>query len=614
MAIYRLWLLSLNDNSIIYSRYFPHIEKKDGFSFPWITPQEFMKCLYVSLGLEINENSLKNKLESNLNIFPSDDESSSLKYLKDQSSSSSSCSLNSLISLVSNSTMNTSNISKQNLLDSSETNIMKEHICLYNHLPLIICPIVNIREYKHSSDETKKAGIDNLIMLVYEQNRYLFVCCPRLMKKNGEITTKYNDCFENEKLIVEEHSISLSYTILHMIASMFFLKNKSIVEIERFISTFMPFGNLIKTNSSDIHYFPLTNLNFKTTTISLRLTESISTSFRTCPQNDNCNEVIFGTLTVDYFNSEPQNTKKEIIINIDNLDTVLLMLPNNCHTNNLALVYDVANSSNFNLNVVHYKSHNQIEEKKSYFEEPPLTDAGFKIFRTKYVIYKKGDQVLPQNKSFIDSQNIFHISLRIILNDKIPFEEVRFKYFMVKFSLDSGLVKNKVQTIGNSINNLIIRESVKISQGQVKSENNMLVWMIGTRLMKSKKLSFDIDLIIPKDNLSNLQTHCNFSHFFLLKNIFNHVKNTKTSLLTNSNEERYRLKESRINYPLEMLMPFLKLSRINLLLEPSKTQNKNQMDSSIGKSMMSNEVLQIEYHLNSFEYRLFPKILENVQK
>ena len=100
---------------------------------------------------------------------------------------------------------------------------------------------------------------------------------------------------------------------------MFFAKNKSLRSLELFISSYMPFGTLIKTKS-DQDILLLSKLYPKDTAISIRLTESISTSFQSDETNIPDNETIFGTLTINYIGTKytKSSTKSDIVLNIEN--------------------------------------------------------------------------------------------------------------------------------------------------------------------------------------------------------------------------------------------------------------------------------------------------------
>lgn len=641
MTLYRLWLISLVDEKILYSKFFPHQEKKDGYTFPLITSQEFIKCLYLSLGIDNNQifsktNSKKTK-ESNLNLSTSssfENPDNISQYSRDRrsslSSSSSSCSLSSMMS---STTLNTiATVSRQTSMDStaqlSESSVLKEYLCLYNHLPLIICPLVNMRKQRQENsmtmsssfneDHRSKSGlVDNLILLVYENQGYLFVCCPRISQKSQSefLKTNHDHCDVNEKLLLQEPNISLSYTILHMISSMFFAKNKSLRSLELFISSYMPFGTLIKTKS-DQDILLLSKLYPKDTAISIRLTESISTSFQSDETNIPDNETIFGTLTINYIGTKYRSsTKSDIVLNIENLHSISLVLPTNCSTNESSLIYDINNRNQYNLNIVHYKTNNNQDDDNNGYKNNRSSNE-WKFFQTKYTIHRKsspGQQKQQQQQSFINSNNIHHINLIIWINDKISlFDDIKFKYFLIKFSLNRGQSKKQVQTIGNSINNLIIRDSVKISQGQLKNEQNSLVWMIGNRLSRAtKKLSIDFDLVIDRDNLKNLDTQCTFNHTVQFRTNLHYrsnrpLINNNTSMMIRNQQ----LFESKIQPPINMIPSYLRLSKIAMIIsEPMITSQQQQQQSSTINE--SNEYCNIEYNLNSYEYRLYPSIIDS---
>ncbi|KAH9412500.1 putative rRNA-processing protein EBP2 [Dermatophagoides pteronyssinus] len=534
------------------STFSAHYEKKDGYTFPLITSQEFIKCLYLSL----------------------------------------------------------------------------EYLCLYNHLPLIICPLVNMRKQRQENsmtmsssfneDHRSKSGlVDNLILLVYENQGYLFVCCPRISQKSQSefLKTNHDHCDVNEKLLLQEPNISLSYTILHMISSMFFAKNKSLRSLELFISSYMPFGTLIKTKS-DQDILLLSKLYPKDTAISIRLTESISTSFQSDETNIPDNETIFGTLTINYIGTKYRSsTKSDIVLNIENLHSITLVLPTNCSTNESSLIYDINNRNQYNLNIVHYKTNNNQDDDNNGYKNNRSSNE-WKFFQTKYTIHRKsspGQQKQQQQQSFINSNNIHHINLIIWINDKISlFDDIKFKYFLIKFSLNRGQSKKQVQTIGNSINNLIIRDSVKISQGQLKNEQNSLVWMIGNRLSRAtKKLSIDFDLVIDRDNLKNLDTQCTFNHTVQFRTNLHYrsnrpLINNNTSMMIRNQQ----LFESKIQPPINMIPSYLRLSKIAMIIsEPMITSQQQQQQSSTINE--SNEYCNIEYNLNSYEYRLYPSIIDS---
>lgn len=659
MTIYRLWLISLADKKILYSKFFPNLEKKDGYTFPLITAQEFIKCLYISLGIDnqsISTNNAKKTKESNLNISTSssssfENQDNFSQYSRDRrSSSSSSCSLSSLSSMMSNTTVNTiATVSRQtSQMDSStESSIIKEYLCLYNHLPLIVCPLVNMRKQRERSismssssishediHRTSKSGlVDNLILLVYEHQGYLFVCCPRISQKSQlELikTINHDHCDANEKLLLQEPNISLSYTILHMISSMFFAKNKSSRSMELFITSYMPFGTLIKTKS-DQDVLLSSKLYPKDTVISIRLTESLSTSFQSDELKAPDNETIFGTLTLNYIDTKHKSSSKsDIVLTIENLHSCSLTLPTNCCTvaNESTIIYDINNRNQYNLNIIHYKTNNNKQQNDNNGNKNYLADRSsneWKFFQTKYTIHRKSSQIQSsgqqqqQQQSFIDSKNIHHINLTLWINNKISFEDVKFKYFIIKFSLNRGQSKKQVQTIGNSINNLIIRDSIHISQGQLKNEHNSLIWMIGNRLPRtSRKLFIDFDLLITRDNLQNLDTQCTFSHTVQFRMNFhqksnrspmNNNNNNNLSMIRNNNTQLY---ESKIQSPINMIPPYLRLSKIAMIFEPSSMDiSKQQQQQKRSAEINNNEYCHFEYNLNSYEYRLYPSIIDS---
>ena len=237
MTIYRLWVLSLNGQRLIYSRYFPHLEKQDNFTFPSISANEFLRSVFASLGLDY-ANSIPASSTSTLSNVDYD-----YGKLSRSSSSASSSSLNSLISTSTSLSNRTKGPDGATVADSS---ISSGFSVFHNYLPLIVCRFMNnprdnmslaMGEHHH---HPKTPYID-LILLVFEKNGHLFICCPRLVSHLSTINIDNN----YEQLLLEEQNISLSYSALQLISSSFFTHNKSVKQLEIFVSNCMPFGTLI---------------------------------------------------------------------------------------------------------------------------------------------------------------------------------------------------------------------------------------------------------------------------------------------------------------------------------------------------------------------------------
>ena len=149
-----------------------------------------------------------------------------------------------------------------------------------------------------------------------------------------------------------------------MISSMFFAKNKSSRSMELFITSYMPFGTLIKTKS-DQDVLLSSKLYPKDTVISIRLTESLSTSFQSDELKAPDNETIFGTLTLNYIDTKHKSSSKsDIVLTIENLHSCSLTLPTNCCTvaNESTIIYDINNRNQYNLNIIHYKTNNNKQQ------------------------------------------------------------------------------------------------------------------------------------------------------------------------------------------------------------------------------------------------------------
>ncbi|KAF7492272.1 hypothetical protein SSS_06661 [Sarcoptes scabiei] len=654
MAIYRFWLISIRDRSILYSRFFPHLERKDKFVFPSISSEDFLRYLFISLGIdrcldEIKQQR-KQKKSSELggrNIVSEYDESNRSSPYRARSSSSSNCSLTSSIS---SSTISTPISKRSDLFDpisssplsslSIDSNLSEESVCLYNHLPLIVYPLISRKNLDSSLESDEKVQEDdfitnNLILLVYEQNGLLFVCSPRLIptKDSIQYSRTVLSCSEIEKLVIENQYVSVAFTILDLIAS-HYSQTKSVRMIENFISETLPFGNLIRTKILDLDH-PLsssissnkqTKLSSKEFILHLELSESISTSFHH-NQSDSIDETVFGTMKIETLQGRSKFSQSEFLVHINNLDACTLTLPNNCQLisntkDGQHLCYDLLEQSESNLNVLHYKSLNRDELKMKYFDRKQSTRS--RLFRTSYTINRRHRSIESKTKNSIDSFSItdsenvlHHLNLQLFLDETIDFEQIRFKFFTIKFSLKHSLAKRQVQTIHNSLPNLIVRDSIKVNQGEISNANDMIVWNVGKKLSRRKKLSIEFDFIVNCKDLANLETQCYFSYrnqtrFSLMKSI---SKNINPLLFQNkpncSGDENSIQMEAKFASSSEKITPFLQFFKF-VLKESRKISSLHSQtqEKSRNEKVPDPFWIQFDYQLNSFEYRLYPKTIE----
>ncbi|KAI2808211.1 hypothetical protein BLOT_006153 [Blomia tropicalis] len=633
MTIYRIWVISLSNHKLIYSRHFPHVEKRDDFIFPIITYHDFLRSLFSSLGIEYQQQSKTNQTkeyhQSNATISNID----SIEYSSQLSRSSSSCSLSSVYS---SSTIMSSIVGGGRFSTASgESNLDKmitssTHSDLFNYLPLIVCRFMNNPPDMMSSmtssvlieEHQKQLAYVDLVLLVYEKNGYLFVCCPRLVSSFN--MSAINDDQTYEQLLLEEDNISLSYSALQLISSTYFKEHKSIKHLELFISSSMPFGTLIKDKLKfdSTNFQQISKKKFSSSYSDIRneglirlcFNEFVSTSFQNLGKILNQNETIFGSLTIDNQLKNIKNlSKAEVILSISNLGAFSFAKPINCDVTNIStLIFDLKHSKLDPFNIFHYRLKSMDEEIKhsssTTTDSESANQNNGKVFSYRYIITRKVINPSNVGRNYLSTKNCHHVTLTLQLNSKFAMEELRFSYFLIKFSLNQGRAKNDIQTADSSISNLIVRESIRTNFGQVRSEGANFQWVIGQKVPKTGKMSLDFDLLINEDKIENMETICNFR--------FEQKFAYKLTSLKKGPNNFDEVRECQVKLSSKLLEPQINCSKLTLFTEIDRNQfgeiNVNERKSDSSK--ISNVVL-LEYRLNSFEYRLFPELhpISNLQ-
>lgn len=487
---------------------------------------------------------------------------------------------------------------------------------LHNYLPLIVCRFLNNPRDVNLLDEHQKFAYIDLILLVFEKNGYLFLCCPRLTSNTSLSALNIDSHFE--QLLLEEQNISLSYSALQLISSSFFAQSKSIKHLEIFITKCMPFGKLLK-DGADLMKQPIDRKadksNGDSTLIRLCINEFVSTSFQTFSRNSTKEgETIFGTFTVDAASLSPaEYSKAEVKIAVDNLSSFTIAKPPNCELLNAStLSFNLKNAKLDPMNLLHYRLKSGEDESKQGTGSNDLDNR--KIFSYRYVIGAKSSAVRSA-RSVISARNCQHLAVVISFNGHLPVDEIKFGYFQIKFSFKHSKPKGEVQTADSSFSNLIVRDSIKASFGQVRNEGANFFWNIGQKIPKSGKLSLEFDILADESKLSNLETVCNFrfEHRVALKLAY-----TKkvTSLVADSSQGRLigrppeELEEMRECQPKQfckLIEPHLLLSKLMLQTELHPNQLSIRAPERRSESKPGGNLVLFEYRLASFEYRLLPE-------
>lgn len=578
MTIYRIWVISLTSGSanqlpqskLIYTRHFPHLERRDCFTFPSITSADFLRSVFASLGIDqfsttatptatlvgtgglrsstmYGSNATLSSSAAQNSSFTADTSLSRMSTMSTGGGSSSHGSSGSLNSILSTATTNTTSTRGPGLLSSDQhptfgDSSMTNTSALHNYLPLIVCrfmnsPRENAEEFQQQ--QTKLAYVD-LLLLVFEKSGHLFLALPRLTSSSGHY--HLNDVTSTEyyeQLLLEETNISLAYSALQLLATSFFAASKSVKSLEVVVSSCMPFGTLIKDgaelrsvinaeeevrkkkDSSNLESDPAVVLR-------LVLNEFISTSFATSFSSSQAfrdqGETLFGTLIVEpgYFLASrlQQIGRAELKMGVENLGTFSVAKPPNCDTSSSLLTFDLKNCKLEPFNTLHFKHQkgDKVSGDTSFSSSsspkslPESGQNGQKLFTYRFKIAPRGSTTLPGNRTLSvlnsspQSSNLQHLSLTLNFSNSgqrspVDHTELKFAFFVVRFTFtktggksQSGKQGGHQTTDSSSLGNLIVRESIRASFGQVRNENSNTVfsWIIGQRLPKSGGEFFEI--------------------------------------------------------------------------------------------------------------------------
>ena len=518
-----------------------------------------------------------------------------------------------------NTTASAMTISQKNNLNHSlsKSNLLEDDYVLYNHLPLVICNFLNQRSQdgmscSMSSEDNPKSLTVKILMLVYEQNGFLFVCCPRLVTQNGSLTLNIDQCFDCDKLLLEEQNISLAYSTLNLMGSIFVNEGKSIQSLELFIIDYMPFGTLIN-NDKTINFTQKKKSLFRTKNdkepvISIQITESISTSFQSAQIEKSSfgKETIFGTLTTDYIsNTNNRINKCELNVDLVNSHKLSFTLPSNCNLINSCLLFDLSHGKAHPFNILHYRDKNSEDDNSRRLSNQPESQiCNGKIFNYLYKIYQNSTSQ-GSSKKLYDPEKTYHVTLIMKFNSTIYLEEIMLGYFSIKFGFSQRLLK-QVQNSDNSLSNLVIRDSIKASHGQVKNQNQNFVWIMGNKIPRSGKISLEFDLLIEQDKLANLSTQCSFRFDLKIISRLN-SKPTDDLNLNDNRDSKIDIMECKLNTSPNSIKPQLVISSLRLITETNRTDEPLRKNSKDKMDSAKNSIL-FQYKLNSFEYQLYPKI------
>lgn len=592
MTLYRLWIICLQTKNVIYTRHFPHLESMDDFTFPKVTPEEFVQTLFSSIGLKLEKSS--NVLDRKDSILSVNTVSSN--NLRNQIKSTSSSSLASSFSTVSRHT----SASYDNESSTHEHSV-DGSLMLQNSLPLIVCKFIKhvaIEAFYHAEiDRQHQIAVITLIMLIHEQNGYLFVGCPRITSLDNNIKSMVLD-FEN--LLLDEHNISLAYTALHLFASYFFKASKSILALEYFFLTCLPMGTLINQNIQ--HTLSQVKVSSKATNksslssqkqcIKVSVNEMMSSSFKSVldPKSSKT-ETIFGKFLFDSSSVDTSDlVRPKLMFVIDNLNSFMIFKPFACDMTQSSLIVDLTAPGSCDKEmVIHYRAKSASEEDITLKQDSRATPYDCKMFSYQYTIFKKvSSDTRNRRQSFIDSSNVNTVLIELSFPPTFSYEDVKFTYFNVKFSNSSNTKSVEgSQTLHSSFSNLIIRESIKVSQGQFLNENKSFVWALGQKISKSGKATLEFDILIDQNELEKLD----------VQSIFEFKYKISIKMAENKNANS---KECSLRYPFNTVKPKIKLVDIKLL-------HDGQFNSNIKKSAVPEQlVLDYEYKLVSFEYKMFP--------
>lgn len=595
--MYRLWIVSHREKRIVYARTFPHLEVKDGFMFPKTTPEDFVQSLFESLGIQLKGSSASSLANQSISSRDSMASLSTTLTSKDGFSSPGlsrtlSSSMSSLNSIVSSTTTTTTSIRQATNQTTTEQTFHQNDLALNNCLPLVVCKFIKDgpRENVLSTDPERQTQLTvvNLIMLIHEQNGYLFVCCPRIKH------LEYENELDFDQLLVEEDNISLSYTAMHLLANNFFKTAKSIKNIELFITACMPFGLLINekienNNSRRLVQSSSSNSKDRDYLVQLCINEMLSSSFKTQFSSDKATrrETLFGTLSVDT-SALRENIfgPARMMLTVDNLQSLVLAKPFNCDIANLtSLLFELRYNNDNPLSVVNYRMNT--------FEEMPTTSPAFdrRLFTYHYTICKRQST----GNSFITS-NLYHtISLAIQFHPRMS-HDIKFSFFNIKFSLSDSKSDRIVQTLNNSVVNLIARDTIKASQGQVRNENKNFVWFVGQKMPKSGRMTLEFDMLINEENLDKLDVEC----LFKAEGKFSIKMAPKVG-------DEGAWKEARLSkYPSNIIDPCLKLSLVTISQPFSPRQSPTTQSTKQPAASNNNIVLLFDCRLSSFKYKLTP--------
>lgn len=396
---------------------------------------------------------------------------------------------------------------------------------LYNYLPLIVCRFMNSpREnvMTNSASEAEftqqKLAYVDLLLLVFEKNGHLFLALPRLTSGH-HLSQPSPGGVENigafyEQLLLEELNISLAYSALQLLSTSFFAGGKSVKQLEVVVSTCLPFGTLIK-DGAELRSMITPMINSEATksgsnsregesaVLRLVLNEFISTSFQGTSTSGtlfSSAETLFGTLTVEpgalITRQQQQLARAELKVAVDNLAAFSVAKPPNCDnsSSSTSLLFDLKHCKLEPFNTLHFRLKGDEDSSAS----PGGSGGGSDLNRRKLFTYRYRIAPRSSSSSSTSRSNLQHLSLGINFNSsRLDTQELKFAIFVVKFSFKNSSSKQQqaakteqggVQTADSaSVVNLIVRESIKASFGQVRNEaaNSCFSWIIGQRLPKS---------------------------------------------------------------------------------------------------------------------------------
>lgn len=536
---------------------------------------------------------------------------------------------------------------------------------LYNYLPLIVCRFMNSpREnaMTNSASEAEftqqKLAYVDLLLLVFEKNGHLFLALPRLTSGH-HLSQPSPGGVENigafyEQLLLEELNISLAYSALQLLSTSFFAAGKSVKQLEVVVSTCLPFGTLIK-DGAELRSMITPMINSEATksgssregesaVLRLVLNEFISTSFQGTSSSSSSaqlsrdqSETLFGTLTVEpgalIIRQQQQLARAELKVAVDNLGAFSVAKPPNCDnsSSSTSLLFDLKHCKLEPFNTLHFRL---MGDEDSSTSPGGGSGGGSDQNRRKLFTYRY--RVAPRsssnNNSSTSRSNLQHLSLGINFNSsRLDTQELKFALFVVKFSFKNSSSKQQqaakaeqggVQTADSaSVVNLIVRESIKASFGQVRNEasNSCFSWIIGQRLPKSGALSLEFDLLADDAKLANLETLCTFRLDHKLATKMAYTKRTdagvsgakaRGSLSASSGADLEEVRECSLRQLLGKVIsePSFAIGKLVLTTEVAGPVGQSSLQQLNSESKGGGSLVTVEYRLTSFEYRLLPEL------